>query len=47
MRLYDALVAVIDGLWINGLLENKNRRHLIFDWQRRTLRLGNRIVDLE
>lgn len=47
MRLYDALVAVIDGLWIHGLLENKNRRQLIFDWQRRTLRLGNRIVDLE
>jgi|GEM_PF-2935666 len=47
MHLYDALVADIDRLWIHRLVDNKHRRQLIFEWQRRTLRLGNRIVDLE
>lgn len=47
LRLYDSLVKDIDALWMHQILTNKQRRQLIHDWQRRTLRLGNKIVDIE
>jgi hypothetical protein len=47
MRRYDQLVMTADALWLNDLMPSKDRSRLIYDWKRRTQRLGNRIVDIQ
>lgn len=47
MRRYDHLVMTADALWLNDLMSSKDRSRIIYDWKRRTQRLGNRIVDIQ
>lgn len=47
MRRYDQLVMTADALWLNDLMSSKDRSRIIYDWKRRTQRLGNRIVDIQ
>jgi len=47
MRRYDQLVMTTDALWLNDLMSSKDRSRMIYDWKRRTQRLGNRIVDIQ
>lgn len=44
---FENLVVAIDTLWLYGVFNNKQRKDSIYEWQRRSLRLGNRIVDIE
>jgi hypothetical protein len=46
MRRYDQLVMTADALWLNDLMPSKDRSRPIYDWKRRTQRLGNRIADI-
>lgn len=45
--IYDAMVKDVDALWMNEVLTNKQRREFIHSWMQRTLRLGNKMVEIE
>ena len=40
----DQLIFVLDGLWLMGVLNNKQRANAVFLWQRTILKLGRRII---
>lgn len=43
----DSLMGYIDALWLNKVLDNRQRSEATYGWQRRTLRLGRRIIHIE
>lgn len=43
----DNLIVLLDTLWFNGLLTNKQRSQQTKDWQQRLLRMANRIINFE
>jgi hypothetical protein len=43
----DSLMGYIDALWLNKVLDNRQRSEATYGWQRRTLRLGRRIIQIE
>lgn len=47
VRRLDELVSMIDALWLNGLVVNKDRNSEVYRWQQRIITLGSRIINLE
>jgi hypothetical protein len=40
----DQLIFTLDGLWLMGVLNNKQRANAVFLWQRTILKLGRRLI---
>ena len=40
----DQLIFMLDGLWLMGVLNNKQRANAVFLWQRTILKLGRRLI---
>lgn len=40
----DQLIFLLDGLWLMGVLNNKQRANAVFLWQRTILKLGRRLI---
>lgn len=43
----DRLMVCIDALWMNGIINNKQRSYQTYEWQQRLVKLANRIIDFE
>jgi hypothetical protein len=43
----DALMIVMDALWLTGVLTNQQRADGAYTWRRRVLRLGREIIAIE
>lgn len=46
VRDLDALIATIDGLWLAGVLDDKQHSQAIYLWQRRLFRVASRLIAL-
>jgi hypothetical protein len=40
----DQLIFLLDGLWLMGVMNNKQRANAVFLWQRTILKLGRRLI---
>jgi hypothetical protein len=47
IRALDALLIVMDALWLTGVLTNQQRADGTYAWRRRVLRLGREIIAIE
>jgi hypothetical protein len=47
IRALDALMIVMDALWLTGVLTNQQRADGAYAWRRRVLRLGREIIAIE
>jgi hypothetical protein len=47
VRALDALMIVMDALWLTGVLTNQQRADGAYAWRRRVLRLGREIIAIE
>lgn len=43
----DNVAVLIDSLWLSGVLDNHQRQHAYYQWERRTERAGRKIIELE
>lgn len=43
----DNVAVLIDSLWLSGILDNHQRQHAYYQWERRTERAGRKIIELE
>lgn len=43
----DRLMGMIDCLWLNGVLDNKQRMNANYQWQRHVNKLSGRIINIE
>nr|WP_298057443.1 hypothetical protein [uncultured Halomonas sp.] len=43
----DRLMGMIDCLWMNGVLDNKQRMNATYQWQRHVNKLSGRIINIE
>ena len=43
----DEVAVLIDSLWLSGVLDNHQRQHAYYQWERRTERAGRKIIELE
>lgn len=47
IRKLDHLMSLVDTLWLNAILNNKQRTDANYQWQQRLFRLAGRIIGLE
>ncbi len=47
IRKLDELMALVDTLWLNAVLNDKQRSDIGYQWRQRLVRLGGRIVAIE
>ncbi len=40
----DQLIFLLDGLWLMGVMNNKQRANAVFQWQRTIVKLGRRLI---
>lgn len=43
----DEVAIRLDALWLSGVLDNHQRQHAYYQWERRTTRAGRKIIELE
>lgn len=47
LEMFDSLVRSIDALWFAGQFKGSQKEQATWTWQRRLVKLGNEIIDLE
>ncbi|ALZ82544.1 hypothetical protein GL272_19790 [Aeromonas veronii] len=47
IRKLDALMGIVDALWLNAILSNKQRTEANYQWQQRLFKLAGRIIGIE
>ena len=47
IRKLDTLMGLVDTLWLNAILSNKQRTEANYQWQQRLFKLAGRIIGLE
>ncbi len=47
IRKLDGLMGIVDTLWLNAILSNKQRTEANYQWQQRLFKLAGRIIGLE
>lgn len=47
VRMLDEIITCIDALWLNSIVNNKDRNDEVYLWQQRIMKLGSRIITIE